>query len=141
MKTRFVIMVIVTFAFAALMVAQDTVKKFPTNQVRIAYAKKNILMGLRSGNAGLIEASLMLISKIKMDFPETNVAEVRTVIDSLALASPSGTLRYKAYLASNICANPEWFLMENTILQIEAEIFFIAASQRLQNKLLQTNSF
>lgn len=138
MKTRILIMSIVTFAFAASMVAQDSVKKFPTNEVRIAFAKKNIIMGLRSDNAGLIEASMILISKIKMSFPETNVAEIRTVIDSLALASPSGTLRYKAYLASNICADPEWFAIDNALYTLETDWFFASASRLLGQKMLAT---
>lgn len=141
MKTRVVRMTIITFIFAASLYAQDSLKKYPTNEVRIAYAKKNILMGLRSGNAGVVEASLILAAKIKIKFPETKIAELQTVIDSIALIGSSNVLRYKAYLASNICADPEWFSKENIFLQPESEIFFISASQRLQDKLLQTNSF
>ncbi len=141
MRTRVIKLSIVAMMFALSMNAQDSSKKYATNEARVAFAKKNILMGLRSGNHGVIEASLILIAKIKMEFSETSVIEVRPVIDSIALACHSGVLRYKAYLTANICADPEWFSTENTLRQTETEVFFISASQRLQNKLLGMNSY
>ncbi|MDP1678211.1 MAG: hypothetical protein Q8L88_15245 [Bacteroidota bacterium] len=138
MKTRIVILLIVTFAFAVSLYAQDSLKKFSTNERRIAFAKKNIIMGLRSGNTGLMEASLILIAKIKMRFPEINITEVKTVVDSIAFTNSSYALQYKAYLASNICAYPEWFVIDNTLYNLETDWFFASVARRLQQKMLAT---
>lgn len=132
---------IVAMIFVISINAQDSLKKYATDEARVAFAKKNILMGLRSGNYGVIEASLILIAKIKMDFSKTSVTEVRPVIDSIVLSCPSGVLRYKAYLTSNICADPEWFSTENTLQQTGTAVFFISASQCLRSKLLGVNSY
>ena len=141
MITRITIIVIVTMVFAVSLFTQDSLKKCPISEARIASVNKNILMGLRSGNKGVIEASLILIAKIKMFFPLTNIAEIRTVIDSLAITSSSDTLRYKAYLTSNICTDPEWFSTEKSMNTLELDQFYKTAAQRLQNKMLGMNSF
>lgn len=132
------ILAFVTIAFVVSIYAQDSSRKIPLSKSQIAFAKKNLLMGLRSGNNGVMESSLILISKIKINFCETNVAEIRNVIDSLALASPSGAFRYKAYLVSNICAYPEWFAIDNALNTLERDLFFVSASRLLQQKMLAT---
>lgn len=138
MKTRVVIMSIVTFAFAVSMCAQGSPKKYPTTEARIAYAKKNILMGLRSGNAGVVEGSLILIAKIKMKSPETNIAELKTVIDNIDFTNFSNALRYKANVTSFICAYPEWFAIDSALYALETDWFFASAARLLQQKMLST---
>jgi len=91
-------------------------------------------MGLRSDNSGLIESCLILVSKIKMCYYETNIAEILTVIDSLALASPSGVLRYKAFIVSNICTQPERFDTENELITRNADYFFASAARLLHKQ-------
>lgn len=136
MKTKVLVTSIIIILFVAPIHAKDSSKKCPVKENQIAFVKKNILMGLRSDNAGLMESSLILISKIKMYYHETNVTEIQTVIDSLAHASPSGVLRYKAFLVSNICSYPEWFAIDNTLNTLELDVFFVSASSILRNKML-----
>jgi hypothetical protein len=138
MKTRVLVTSIIIILLAAPIYAKDSSEKYPLNEGQIAFAKENILMGLRSGNSGLMEACFMLISKIKMSYRETNVAEILTVIDSLALASPSFVLRYKAFLVSNICAHPEWFDIDNALDASKADNFFASAARLLQQKMFPT---
>jgi len=135
------LLIIFILSFTGSIRAQHNVLKYPTTEAKIAYAKKNVLMGLRSGNNGLIEASLILIARIKMNFPETNIAEVKPVIDSIAFTKSSGALQYEAYLTTNICSDPEWFSADTTVRHSKPEVFFLSVSQRLQSKLLGMNSF
>jgi len=141
MKKMMTVIAIIFILFATGMNAQESRTKISMNEKRVASAKKNALMGLRSGNNGLIEASLILIARIKMNFPETNIAEVKPVIDSIAFTKFSGALQYEAYLTTNICSDPEWFSADSMVRHSELEVFFLSVSQRLQNKLLGMNSF
>ncbi len=141
MIRKITIMTIVTMVIAISLNAQESPKKYSVSEARITTITKNILMGLRSGNKGVIEASLILIAKIKMNFPQTNITKIKNVIDSIAFSSSNDTLRYKAYLTSNICADPEWFSTESTLQQVSEDVFFISASQRLQNKLFGISTF
>ena len=136
MKTITTILVVFVMVFAGYIHAQNDFVKHQPLETKIAKGKKNILTGLRSENSGLIESSLVLIAKIKLSFPETNVSDVQTVVDSIAIAGSSATLRYKAYLTLNICADPEWFSAETILPITTVDEFFLSASQRLQNKLL-----
>lgn len=140
MKITGVFIIILNIFAASSINAQEVQLKYPTIESKIAFGKRNILLGLRSENVGLIEASLLLMAKIKLDFPETNTSDVQPVLDSLALMGSSSVLRYKSYLTSNICTNPEWFSMENMLRTTETEGFFLSASQQLQNTLLGMNT-
>ena len=137
MKTVVLVISITIILVTAPLYAKDSSEKYALNEGQISFAKKNILMGLRSDNSGLIESCLILVSKIKMYYHETDVAEILTVIDSLAFTSPSGVLRYKAFIASNICTQPEWFDIDNDIYTRNAERFFASAARLLQKQYFQ----
>ncbi len=139
MNTTVSFIIILNIFVASLLNAQDVPLKYPTIESKIAFGKKNILLGLRSNNVGVIEASLLLMAKIKLDFPESNTSDVQPVLDSLALLGSSSALRYKAYLISNICDNPQWFSKEDMLWSSETNGFFLSASRHLQNKLLGIN--
>jgi hypothetical protein len=69
--------------------------------------------------------------------PETNIVELKTIIDSIAFTSSSPhDLRYKANVISYILANPEWFAIDNTLCALETDWFFVSAARLLQNKML-----
>ena len=139
MKTRIVIMSIMTLAFAVSMCAQGSLAKRPTAEARFDNAKKNIFMGLRSGNAGVVEGSMILIAKIKMTSPETNIVVLKSIIDSIAFTSSSPQdLRYRANVISYILGNPEWFAIDNTLNVLETDWFFASAARLLQNRMLST---
>jgi hypothetical protein len=138
MKTKALVTSIIIILIAAPIYANDFSDTYTPNDAHISFAKKNILMGLRSGNFGLMESCLILVSKIKLSYHETNVTEILTVIDSLALANPSGVLRYKAFIVSNICMQPEWFAMDNTLCTSKDDTFFASAARLLNNKMFST---
>lgn len=118
----------------------QTNAKFATPDARIAFAKKNIAMGLQSKNSGVVESSLMLVAKMKMQYPGTDIAELVPLIDAVAVGHPSEKLRFKAYIASIICTDPLWFSQEYQLETPEAGEFFIAAARRLQQKMIGMNT-
>lgn len=142
MKTRIAFAAITIMIVVAQIFAQEVqpAKKFTTKEARYTFAKKNVMLGLHSNNNGVIESAMMLIAKIKMSEPSLKVTELQYVLDSLSVAHPSGAMRYKAFLTSNICSNPEWYSQENTAQTNEPEAFFIAVSQSLQKKMFGMNS-
>jgi hypothetical protein len=95
---------------------------------------KNLLAGLRSENRGLTESAMMQVAKIKILYPGANVAETKNVIDSLSIHATIPSVRYKAYLASNVCDNPTWFAKRSNI-EYENEFFESVAAQ-LQERIL-----
>ncbi len=125
-----------------VMHAQDslTKKNFYVKRSQIEIVKKNCTMGLRSGNEGLISATLLMIARVKLLDTTINVAELRTVIDSLSVAHPSAGIRYEAYLTSALCGDPEWFSTGANLLNADAEQFFPLASQRLHDKFFRISS-
>jgi hypothetical protein len=138
-KTRAAVISIMTLALAVLMSAQGSRAMYATAGAQFAYAKKNISMGLRSGNDGVVEGSMILIAKMKMTSPESNIAELKTIIDSIAFApSSSRVLRYEAHVASCSCEFPEWFAMNETLYALEMDRFFASAGRLLQDTVLST---
>ena len=78
---------------------------------------------------------------MKLQVPSTDVTELREELDELSVTHPSATVRYKAYIASSICADPEWYAQENSVVTADQNQFFIGATQRLHQKLFGLNSF
>ncbi|MDD8019451.1 MAG: hypothetical protein PHP42_13845 [Bacteroidota bacterium] len=142
MKTRIAMIALAVMIAVSTMAAQESfpAKNYALNKKQTECAKKNIMMGLRSGNDGVAEAALMLIAKIKIQEPAVRSVEIQKVVDSLAVSSPSNAMRYKAYIVSNICIDPEWYAQDNKVVASKTETFFIAAAQRMQYKLFGTSS-
>jgi hypothetical protein len=141
MKTRTTVVAIALIAAFTYGFAGEPGTKFPTVEKRIEYALKNIKVALQSDNKGLVRAGMMGVSKIKMAYPSTDVSEVKELLDEMAYEEPSGTVRYEAYLASAICTEPTWYATDEQIMNSDQEHFFIAASNRLQQRLLSSNSY
>jgi len=123
-----------------LSTAQLIAQKYGTERARIDYAKKNIAYGLRSENNGVVESVLILVAKLKMSHPPENIANLLSIVDSLSTSGESGVLRYKAYIISNICADPAWFAEEDLLHMPTPDQFFVAAARRLENKMLGISS-
>jgi hypothetical protein len=130
------VMVMAWIVILAMMLhAQEADEKKPIPNARLERAKKNIAAGMRSKNDGLMEASFMLVAKMKMKFPEESVAALKSILDSIAVADGTEAVRYKAYLSSHICSDPDWFAMDSAIASADVEQFFPAAARRLQQKI------
>lgn len=72
-------------------------------------ATVNLMVALRSDNEGLMESAMMRVAEMKAMYPEVNVAAAKEIVDSLAIHANVPSIRYKAYLASSACDNPELF--------------------------------
>ncbi len=98
--------------------------------------KKNYTMGLRSSNQGLAESAMMQVAKIKMIAPTARFEDVKNVIDSLSVRGDTPSVRYKAYLASNVCENPTWFAKKECSGYQDNDEFFAAVAAQLQERIL-----
>ena len=140
MKTR-----IVTMAAAAMMaiqftMAQEPAKKFASEDQRVAYATKNLLAALQSANDGLVESALRVSAQMKMSHPGANVEGLVSAMNELWKKNPSGSMRYKAYIAMSVCATPEWYAQDKNVASATDDTFFRAASARMQEQLLSINT-
>lgn len=116
--------------------AQTTGRSSVISSQKIEYAKKNILLGLASGNEGITESVLVLTAKIVLTAPQTDLTEIRTHIERIVSAHESGTIRYKAFILMQILEDPERFAEVDALHGLEPESFFIAAARHLQKQLL-----
>jgi hypothetical protein len=137
------LLVVTVTAFCFFVVSPLQAQLPPSKQLfpamRIEKTKNNILMGLRSDNAGVIEAAAMLTAKLKMRYPEIVLTKVIFVLDTLSISSPVESLRYKAHLTSRIFHNPDWFTADTALAAAGIETFFLLAAQRLQHNMFQMN--
>ncbi|MEW5798894.1 MAG: hypothetical protein AB1728_07780 [Bacteroidota bacterium] len=120
--------------------AQESSGTKQVPKFRLERAKKNIAAGMRSTNDGLMEASFVLAAKMKMKYPEESIAELKSILDSISVAHDSEVIRYKAYLSSYICGDPDWFAMDSAVASADVEHFFPAAARRLQQKIFGMNN-
>jgi hypothetical protein len=106
------------------------------NSSKMESGKKNYMMGLRSSNHGLVESAMMQVARIKMIAPTARFEDVKNVIDSLSIYGDTPSVRYKAYLASNVCENPTWFAEKAYSGYRYNEEFFAAVAVQLQERIL-----
>jgi len=142
MKTRLLqIAAIVMIAFSSFQytAAQTQIKKFDTDEKKIAFASKNLLMALKSDNSGVIEGAMRVTAQMKMQYPQANVTSLVKAIVSIQEEHPSGTIRYKAYITRAICEIPDWYSTEPSITNADDKTFYRAASKRMQEQLLTSN--
>ena len=76
----------------------------------------------------------MQVAKISMTYPGSNIAETKSVVDSLAIHAGVPSTRYKAYLASNVCDNPEWFAKKVAVKSDDE--FFESVDSQLHERIL-----
>lgn len=98
--------------------------------------KKNYMMALRSDNHGLVESATMQMTKIKLTVPTARFEDVKNVIDSLSVYGDTPSIRYKAYLASNVFENPTWFAAKAYSGYQDTNEFFAAVAAQLQERIL-----
>jgi hypothetical protein len=113
-KHTMILTVAMAIAAYAGAIAQGTPSATASSKTRTVDCKvdkgfRNLLLGLRSTNQGLTESAIMQVAELRILYPGSNIAETKKVIDSLLVHATAPSVRYKAYLASNVCDNPEWF--------------------------------
>ena len=123
---------------AAMMISAASYAQAPAtnHDAKIDKAKKNYLVGLRSDISGLVESCMMRSAQVKMLYPDANYSDVKKVTDSIAVHGVSPTIRYKAYLASNVLENPEWFGKRDRQAIETPDEFFNSVAAQLQERLL-----
>ena len=139
MKTRTA--VIALAALIAVNFGFGKAPKLATLESKIEYAKKNYTVALQSDNTGLVESTIKMIAKMKLRSPSADVEQLQEQLNEISVTHPSATVRYKAYIASSICSDPEWFTQETSVVSADEKQFFINAAQRLQQKLFGANTF
>lgn len=140
-RTRITILATVAFVTLNFAYNQEQQKRFSTFEQRLESAKQNVLRGLQSENTGLIESCIKMAAKIKLKAPSLDVGKLHETLDELSITHPSATVRYKAYIASTICDDPEWYAQDKNIVAADDEQFFIHAARRLQQKLFGLNAY
>ena len=133
MKKHITIMVALTAVVIYGGVTGETLKS-RVYDCKTEKAMVNLLVALRSENRGLTESAIMRVAEIKMLCPESNIGEVKEVIDSLTVHANVPSIRYKAYLASNVCDNPELFAKTGSI--ISEDEFFKSVDAQLHETVL-----
>ena len=132
-KDRMIAMVVVMGMIFAGTTAYAQNKK---TESRLENGKKNYTMAMRSGHEGLSESALMQAAKIAMKYPNTPVGEMKNVIDSLAVNGRTASIRYKAYLAANVCDNPAWFAKNIRYNEDDVDGFFVSVASQLHEIVL-----
>jgi hypothetical protein len=137
---------IAVLALAIFTTVNSGFSKEPSGNVatvreQIESATRNYAAGLQSENTGIVESSIQRIAKMKLQVPSTNTDDLQKQLNRLSLTHQSAIVRYKAYLASSICADPEWFNREKSLVDADEQLFFIYAAERLQRKVFGANSY
>ena len=140
MKTRIAMITAIVLIAIQFTLAGEPAKRFATAEQTIAFATKNLLVGLHSTNPGVIESAMRISAQMKMRYPSADVSELVKVMNELRQKHPSGTTRYKAYIAISVCEHPESYSDEIGIVTAPEENFFRAASTHMQKLLLSANA-
>ncbi|MEW5799232.1 MAG: hypothetical protein AB1728_09520 [Bacteroidota bacterium] len=140
MKTRTAITLAAILIVLQYGMAGEQAKRFATEEAKIEFAKRNLMKGLKSDNAGVVESAMRVTALMKMRYPSTDVSYLVREIGEIAAEHPSGKMRYKAYITLNICEDPVWYVQEQSVRTADDLNFFRNASARMQQKLLGVNS-
>jgi hypothetical protein len=141
MKTRMTIIAMTMVIALQMGFGKEPGKKIMTMEERIESAKKNCLVALKSDNEGVVQGSIALAARIKLRAPATEMEDIQKMLNELSNEHSSATVRYEAYIASNICDDPKWYVEDISVTSAKEEQFFIAATNRLQQKLFGLNSY
>jgi hypothetical protein len=93
---------------------------------------------LGSGHNGLIESSLTIITKMKLDLPADEFPMIKNEINNLMVNGSTPVIRYKAYLAAAVFANPAMFKGEAAHPYSNPEAFFSELAERMTKTLLSS---
>ncbi len=138
MKQTFTIFAALVLTALQFTAAQESVKRFSSEQETITFATRNLLVCLRADNPGVIESALKVIPEMKMRYPKAEMSDLIREMRSIKKNNKDGAIRYKAFLAISVCENPEWYseLMEHWTEN--SDLFFRSASSVLNERLLSS---
>ena len=106
----------------------------------IQNAKRNYLWTLQSDNDGVVESALAYVVQLRIILPREDMKAIESVVGDLALNGPTPVIRYKAYLATQVFANPQTFCEVASANYASSDQFFSALGLRLQQTMLGYSS-
>ena len=109
------------------------------NVTRLEKARKNFLASLNSENDGVAESALAQVAHMRAMLPGADLPDLEATVEELASTGRTPVIRYKAYLAGLVFANPRMFSQEITVDYASGDEFFTAIASRLQQTLLSHN--
>jgi hypothetical protein len=93
---------------------------------------------LSSNHNGIIEGTLSIVAMMQLDVPSDKFPKIKDQIDDLAIDGATQIVRYKAYLARAVFANPAMFKEEAVHQYSNPEIFFNALAERMAKTFLSS---
>jgi hypothetical protein len=96
-------------------------------------------ISLSFDNNGLVESALAIVTMMKLDVPAEEFSRIKDEIDDLAVNGPTPVIRFKAYLADAVFANPAMFREEAARRYDDPDALFSALADRLTKALLSSN--
>jgi hypothetical protein len=102
----------------------------------IPQAKKGFLWSTKSENNGVVEAALAHITHMRIMLPQEDMKNLESAVTRLVSEGQTPVIRYKAYLASRVFADPTMFREAATGNYGGCNEFFCAIATRLQQSLL-----
>jgi hypothetical protein len=138
-KKHLVLAALMIFAMSSLLQAQyfyPVLKNFSASkkeQMDKIYADC-----LSTRHNGIIEGALAIVTMMKLDLPADEFPMIKSEIDDLTAYGPTAAIRYKAYLAEAVFANPAMFKEEATHQYSNPETFFSALAERMAKTLLSS---
>lgn len=139
MKTRIATIAIVIIMMMQFTTAQNS-KKIISQEKKIEFITKNLLVGLHSTNPGVVQSAIRVTAQMKMRYPSANMSKLMTALNSIWRNNPSGAMRYKAYIAMSICEKPEWYGYVDNETPSNEDSFFITTSAQMREHLLSDNN-
>lgn len=107
---------------------------------RLPQAKKSILWTLKSENDGVVESVLGQIVHMRIMLPQEDMKDIEESLTRLASYGRTPVIRYKAYLATLVFANPGMFRQDVAANYASSDEFLGAIASRLQQTLLGANA-
>ncbi len=92
---------------------------------KLEKARKNFLASLNSENDGVAESAIAHVAHMRAMLPQEDLRDIEATVVELANGGRTPVIRYKAYLASLVFANPRMFSQEVTVDYASGDEFFI----------------
>ena len=109
------------------------------SRVNIPLLKKNFLWTLKSENDGVVESGLALITQVRILLPNEDMKDIESEVASLVRKGRTQVIRYKAYVAGQVFADPAEFGEIAAGSYMNYNDIFVALATRLQQTMLGYN--
>ncbi len=99
---------------------------------------KNYAISLSMEHNGINESALAVVTMVKLDLPADEFLMIKKEIDRLVTNGATPVIRYKAYLAKAVYANPAMFKEVVACQYSDRDVFFSALAERMTKVLLSS---